>query len=157
HGAAALAAAAALPRPALAQVDDGVRAAVAAAAAAFLAALPPDLRGRAAIALDGPPRLGWNYIPRRRGGLAVKDMPAPARAAAHELMKASLSTVGYGKAVNVMRLEGVLRQLETFGGLMRDPDNYAVSVFGPPGAAARWGWRIEGHHLSLNFTFVPGK
>ena len=157
HGAAALAAAAALPRPVLAQVADGERAAMAAAAAAFLAALPADLRGRAAIAFDEPERLNWHYVPRRREGLAFKDMPAPARAAVHELMKASLSTVGYGKAVNVTRLEGVLRQLETFGGLMRDPDNYAVSVFGAPGAAARWGWRIEGHHLSLNFTFVPGK
>ena len=52
-------------------------------------------------------------------------------------MKASLSSVGYGKAVNVIRLESVLRQLETFGGLLRDPENYAVTVFGTPGPGAR--------------------
>ena len=84
-------------------------------------------------------------------------MPTAARATAHELMKASLSSVGYGKAVNVIRLESVLRQLETFGGLLRDPDNYALTVFGTPGPGAPWGWRLEGHHLSLNFTLVPGK
>jgi hypothetical protein len=84
-------------------------------------------------------------------------MSAAARAAAHELMKASLSAVGYGKAVNVIRLEGVLREMEMFGGLRRDPDNYFVSIFGTPGPGAAWGWRLEGHHLSLNFTVVPGK
>ena len=51
----------------------------------------------------------------------------------------------------------MLRQLETFGGLLRDPENYAVTVFGTPGPGAPWGWRLEGHHLSLNFTLVPGK
>jgi hypothetical protein len=59
--------------------------------------------------------------------------------------------------VNVIRLEGVLRQLETFGGLLRDPDNYSVTLFGAPESSAPWGWRLEGHHLSLNFTLVPGK
>jgi hypothetical protein len=72
-------------------------------------------------------------------------------------MKAALSTVGYAKAVNVVRLEEVLRQLETFGGLSRDPEKYYVSVFGSPEPAAPWGWRLEGHHLSLNFTLVPGR
>src|SRR4030095_156292 len=70
----------------------------------------------------------------------------------------SCPAVGYAKAVNVIRLETVLRQLETFGGLMRDPENYSVSVFGAPDSpGAPWGWRLEGHHLSLNFTLVPGK
>jgi len=41
--------------------------------------------------------------------------------------------------------------------MSRDPENYAVTVFGAPGADAPWGWRIEGHHLSLNFTLVPGR
>jgi hypothetical protein len=142
---------------AFAQVVDGGRAAMAGAATAFLSALGADARRRALFAFVDKERLNWGYVPRRREGLAFKDMTAPVRAAAHELMKAGLSAVGYAKAVNVIQLEGVLRQLETFGALMRDPDNYSVSVFGTPGAAAPWGWRLEGHHLSLNFTLVPGK
>ncbi len=130
---------------------------MAGAATAFLSALGADARRRAVFAFSDKERFNWGYVPRRREGLPFKEMAAPARAAAHELMKASLSEVGYAKAVNVIRLEGVLRQLETFGALMRDPENYSVSVFGPPGAAAPWGWRLEGHHLSLNFTLVPGK
>jgi Protein of unknown function (DUF3500) len=157
QGAAAATAARALGSPVLAQVPDAARTAVAAAGTAFLAALTSDGRRRAMIAFEDAERLNWHYVPRRRQGLAFKDMSAAARAAAHELMKASLSAAGYDKAVNVIRLEGVLRQLETFGGLMRDPDNYAVTVFGTPGSGAPWGWRLEGHHLSLNFTLAPGK
>ena len=128
-----------------------------AAAAAFLATLSTDGQRRAMIAFADKERLNWHYVPRSREGLPFKDMPAPARAAAHELMKASLSAVGYAKVVNITRLEVVLRRLETFGALMRDPENYAVTVFGTPGEAGPWGWRLEGHHLSLNFTLVPGK
>ena len=128
---------------------------MAGAALAFLGALPAEARKRAVFALGDRERLNWHYVPRGREGVPFKVMPAPARAAAHELMKASLSAVGYGKAVNVIQLEEVLRQIETFG-LSRDPENYAFTVFGNPGAAP-WGWRVEGHHLSLNFTLVPGQ
>ncbi|MGH7385434.1 MAG: DUF3500 domain-containing protein, partial [Candidatus Rokuibacteriota bacterium] len=115
-----------------------------------------DARQRAVFAFGDKERLDWHYVPRRREGVPFKAMPAPARAAAHELMKASLSAAGYGKAANVIQLEEVLRQIETFG-LSRDPENYAFTVFGNPGASAPWGWRVEGHHLSLNFTLVPGR
>jgi hypothetical protein len=167
HGLGASAAAAALAphghaqsplarSPALSDVPDTARAAMAAAALAFLGALPADTRKRAVFAVSDKERLNWHYVPRRREGVAFKDMPAPARTAAHELMKASLSAVGYGKAVNIIRLEEVLRRLETIG-LMRDPENYAFTVFGDPGPSAPWGWRVEGHHLSLNFLLAPGK
>jgi Protein of unknown function (DUF3500) len=157
HGAAAAGIAWTLRAPAFAQVPDGARAALAGAASAWLSALPADVRRRAVFAFGDTERTNWGYVPRRREGVPFKDMAPAARAAAHELMKASLSAVGYSKTVNVIRLESVLRQLETFGALMRDPDSYAVTVFGVPGPGAPWGWRLEGHHLSLNFTLVPGK
>ena len=157
HGAAVATAAWALRVPAFAQVNDAARGAIAGAATAFLATLPNDARRRTVFPFEDKERLNWHYVPRSREGLAFKAMPAAARTAAHELMKASLSSVGYGKAVNVIRLEAVLRQLETFGGLLRDPENYAVTVFGTPGPGAPWGWRLEGHHVSLNFTLVPNK
>src|SRR5262245_19351862 len=130
---------------------------MASAASAFVAALTAEGRRRALFAFGDKERFNWHYVPRSREGLAFKDMAAGARAAAHELMKASLSAAGYEKAVSVIELERELRRLETFGGLLRDPDNYAVTIFGTPSPAGSWGWRIEGHHLSLNFTSVPGK
>src|SRR5882724_11473892 len=156
HGLAATAAAGALPRPSLGQPSDAARAAMAGAALAFLGALPAEARKHAVFALGDAERLNWHYVPRGREGVPFKAMPAPARTAAHELMKASLSAVGYSKATNIISLEDVLRRIETFG-LSRDPENYAFTVFGNPGASAPWGWRVEGHHLSLNFTLVPGQ
>ena len=156
HGAAATAAWA-FGAPAFGQTSDAARGAMAGAATAFLAALSADGRRRAVFAFDDKERFNWHYVPRSREGLPFKEMSLAARTAAHELMKASLSGAGYDKATNVIRLEGVLRRLETFGGITRDPENYSVSVFGTPGQDARWGWRVEGHHLSLNFTIVPGK
>jgi Protein of unknown function (DUF3500) len=157
HGAAAASMLTAVPRPVQAQVQDGARAGMARAAAAFVQALEPDQRQSALFAFGHDERRNWHYVPRSRAGVAFKDLTPGARAAAHELMKASLSGVGYAKVVNVVKLEEVLRQLETFGGLLRDPEKYYVSIFGAPEAAAPWGWRLEGHHLSLNFTLVPGR
>ena len=163
HGLATTAAASALPRHGHAQspsarsdAPDAARATMASAALALLGALPADARKRAVFAVSDKERLNWHYVPRRREGVAFKNMPAPARAAAHELMKVSLSAAGYGKAVNIIQLEEVLRRLETIG-LMRDPENYAFTVFGNPGPSAPWGWRVEGHHLSLNFLLAPGQ
>jgi hypothetical protein len=157
HGVATAAAWGSSPVPALAQLSDRASAAMAAAATAWLSALSEAERRRGVFPFADKERFNWGYVPRSREGLPFREMSAAARAAAHELMKTSLGTAGYDKAVNVIRLEGVLRQLETFGALSRDPESYFVSVFGMPGSAAPWGWRLEGHHLSLNFTIVPGK
>ena len=137
-------------------MGDASRQAIAGAAAAFLAALDDPQRRRAVFGFAEAERMNWHYVPRRREGVPFKDMKPAARTAAHALMKTSLSAVGYAKAVNVIALEEVLRQIEMLG-LSRDPENYAFTVFGTPGPGAPWGWRVEGHHLSLNFTLVPGR
>jgi hypothetical protein len=40
--------------------------------------------------------------------------------------------------------------------IVRDPEGYFFAVFGTPSARDTWGWRVEGHHVSLNFTIVNG-
>ncbi len=130
---------------------------MAGAALRFLGTLDARRTRQATFPFAHAERLNWHYVPRRREGLALRDMTADARAAAHALLGVGLSAVGYAKASDVMRLEGVLRQLETFGAFTRDPDNYAVTIFGTPGQAGPWGWRVEGHHMSLNFAVVPGR
>ena len=127
------------------------------AALAFLGALDSRRRRQATFPFAHAERQNWHYVPRRREGVPLKDMAADARTAALALLQVGLSAAGYAKARDVLRLEGVLRQLETFGGFTRDPDNYAVTIFGAPEQPAPWGWRFEGHHLSLNFTVAPGR
>jgi hypothetical protein len=157
HGLAAAAAAAVVGRPSWLRADEGARDAMTQAALAFLQTLDSRRVKQATFPFGHAERVNWHYVPRRREGLPLKDMTAGSRAAAHALLRAGLSAAGYAKAQDVIRLEGVLRQLETFGACRRDPDNYLVTVFGTPGPGAPWGWRFEGHHLSLNFTVVPGR
>jgi hypothetical protein len=53
-----------------------------------------------------------------------------------------------------MSLESVLKEMEKDTTGKRDPERYFISIFGTPGGKAPWGWRFEGHHLSLNYCSV---
>ena len=126
------------------------------AAKNFLAALTPEQKAKATFAFAGPERTDWHFIPRERKGLTIKAMTQEQRLLAHALLATGLSHRGYAKAVSIMSLEAVLTELEKgkIGGAVRDPELYFVSVFGTPGGPEPWGWRVEGHHLALNFTTV---
>jgi hypothetical protein len=41
--------------------------------------------------------------------------------------------------------------------MTRNPTWYFVSVFGEPSGTGKWGWRFEGHHLSVNYTLDKGE
>ncbi len=119
----------------------------------FLAALPERQRATAMRAFDDHDRVDWHYTPRSRNGISLKELDPRGRDAVHALLKTALSAAGYRKVVNIIELELVLRELETFG-LMRDPERYHLTFYGTPSRTDRWGWRFEGHHLSLNFTLA---
>ncbi|MCX7418417.1 MAG: DUF3500 domain-containing protein [Planctomycetia bacterium] len=131
------------------------------AAQAYLSKLTDEQRKKTSFAFDDKERLNWHFIPRPRNGLPVKQLEGDALKSAFALIRAGLSEVGYDQALNVMSLEEVLYLLE--GGAReerrekRDPQKYFVSVFGTPGETGTWGWRLEGHHLSLNYTIKEGK
>jgi hypothetical protein len=130
------------------------------AAATFLKSLPDDARQTAMIPYDSSKRVDWHFIPKaERKGLQIKHMNAEQRKAALALLQSGLSEIGYDKATTIMTLEGILHELEKSkaGGAIRDPDRYYVTVFGQPGDKGRWGWSVEGHHLSLNFAVNDGK
>jgi hypothetical protein len=80
------------------------------------------------------------------------------RKKAHGVLAACLSKVGYGKAVKIMELENLLKELEKgkTGTPLRDPERYYFTLFGKPANDGKWGLSIEGHHLSLNFVVENG-
>ena len=119
---------------------------IADAANRFLAGLEDAQRKQAMIAFDSANRLDWHYIPRSRQGLTLGEMKPAQRAAAQALFASVLNERGLQAVENVRIVEGVLREQQ---GSFRDPDRYYVSIFGAPGRFP-WGWRLEGHHLSLN-------
>ena len=131
-----------------------------AAAREYLLSLDEDQRATSLMGYDTPKRVDWHFIPKaERKGLQVKHMKSPQRKAAHALLRACLSEIGYDKAVQIMALEGLLRELEKerTGGPVRDPQRYYFTLFGEPTADGKWGLSIEGHHLSLNFVVEKGK
>jgi hypothetical protein len=123
------------------------------AAERLLAAVPESTRAKIQRPFEDSDRLDWHYTPRSRNGAALKELDARGREAVHALLKTALSAAGYRKATNIIELELVLREIEAFG-LMRDPERYHFTLYGKPDAKAAWGWRFEGHHLSLNFTLA---
>ena len=123
------------------------------AAERLLAAVPEAARQKIVRPFDDRDRLDWHYTPRSRNGAALKELDSRGREAVHALLKTALSAAGHRKLVNIIELELVLREIETFG-MMRDPERYHLTIYGKPDAKAAWGWRFEGHHLSLNFTLA---
>jgi hypothetical protein len=131
------------------------------AAQHFLTSLTPEQRAKATFTLEEDERQNWHFIPRERKGLPILEMTPPQRALAHGLLSAGLSQQGYIKAVTIMSLEDVLRELEKADTSQthpeRNPEKYYFSVFGEPSDTGIWGFRIEGHHVSQNLTVVNGK
>jgi hypothetical protein len=139
-------------------------------ATAFLASLTPEQREKASDPLDSADRTHWNFIPTSmfpRQGLPIKEMTEPQRKLAHELLKSGLSARGYTTTTTIMNdLEAILRDTEaaarqakpnpTGAAVVRDPELYFFTIFGDPGPKGRWGWRVEGHHVSLHFTIADG-
>jgi hypothetical protein len=133
--------------------------AMASAATKLLAALSPEQKQKASFALDSDELTRWHYVPAmqfERHGLAIREMNDSQRALAQELLKTGLSAHGLTQATTIMNdLETILKAMEN-GAAMRDPQQYAFSVFGTPAATGAWGWRVEGHHLSLHFAVANG-
>lgn len=129
---------------------------------ALLNSLEPAQRDRAIFGMDDPARLDWDFIPKPdRTGVPMFAFDRHQRTIAQSLLKSGLSMRGYSQALSVMATENVLREREAisrgFGvlaGDFRDPDAYYFTFFGRPGFEDTWGWRVIGHHLSLNYTIV---
>ncbi len=129
----------------------------------FLNTLSPELKSQALFSLTDSERMNMNYIPIERKGPTFHDFNKKQKAAALNLLKASLSNQGYEKSREIMQLENVLFMMENNttkkpeGKTHRDPLNYHFCIFGKPSPNDFWGWRFEGHHISLNFTSTKGK
>jgi hypothetical protein len=130
------------------------------AAQRFLETLTTEQRGHAVIPFGDDRREDWHFIPKaQRKGLALKAMTPEQIHLAHVLLSASLSQRGYAKATTIMSLDALLKEIEEAAGFtqflsLRDPLFYYVTIFGEPAPGAEWGWSLEGHHVSVNFTLV---
>lgn len=135
------------------------------AAAKFLESLSPELKKKATFGFDDPHRMKWYFTPQQdkdkkftRRGVRLEEMTPEQKTAAMGLLKSGLSARGYEQATTILALEGLLAELEgPKGAMTRNSGWYFVSIFGEPSATGKWGWRFEGHHLSVNYTLDNGE
>lgn len=113
---------------------------------------------RELVALDYADDARSNYVywPYLRKGLPIDYMSAEQRTLVHAMLNTALSAKGYLSAIQIMQMEKILADTET-AGFPRGTENYTLAFFGDPAVDAAWGWRFEGHHLSLNFSVAPGE
>lgn len=132
---------------------------------ALLGSLNPEQKKKTQFAFDDEHRTTWYFTPIQdkdkqslRKGLRMDGLNAEQKTAMLALLKLGLSGKGYEQAAGIMDLESLLAELEgATGAMTRNPKWYFVSLFGEPSATGQWGWRIEGHHLSVNFTLDKGE
>jgi hypothetical protein len=132
-------------------------------AASLLESLPQEARADALYPFDDDEREDIRFAPILLDGARHGTLPGPAASLAEQLLAISLSPVGLEKVHQIRRNERAVAAKDEAGWLpgwlvrrMRDPGRYFVALFGAPAGASPWGFRYEGHHLSLNVTALPG-
>lgn len=142
--------------------DDSAAASMTAAAQKFLDSLSDEQKAKATFAFEAEERFNWQFMRDRADnsrykGLPLEEMTAQQRKAALDLLKAGTSPAGNDQATTIMSLESLFPEFAKKGGPVRNPHWYFFTVFGKPATTGKWGWRVQGHHLSLNYTFEDGK
>ncbi len=131
------------------------------AAKRFVESLSGDQRDKTIYEYMDGERIFWYYPPVNRHGIPLRDMDDDQRQLAYSLMETGLTDRSFDQAKLIIEHESVLGPLEKEAGVtsfVRDPDLYYWTVFGDPGSDKEpWGWRVEGHHVSLNFSLWGDK
>ncbi len=140
--------------------DTGISGKAAAdAASAYLDTLRPHYRTAAVLPVDSPNWRRWTnafpaWLPK---GVQLGRMSADERAAALDLIAASLSSEGLAAVRDAMRLNGALGEIVGDYTETLQEFTYWMTIFGDPAGApagAPWGWQLMGHHADVNCVFV---
>jgi hypothetical protein len=130
--------------------------AMAEAAQRLLASLDEQQRSDIQFDFAHQERLNWQFVPMDRAGLPLKRMKPHQQHLAMGLLSSATSHRGLSKSLNIMALEQILHEMES-NSPRRDPSLYHFFIFGTPSTSETWGWRVEGHHLSISVTLVDGQ
>lgn len=129
-------------------------AAMRAAATALLRTVDGPLREQVNLPFADDAMRRWiEYRPQPRPGVSLADLSPRGRKLTHRLLATALSPHAFAQAMTIVSLEEVLDRQEA-GRRGRHSLDYWVVVFGDPDGGDPWGWRFEGHHLSVTMTLV---
>lgn len=144
------------------------------AATAFIHSLDPLQKKSALLLFGDTARIKWNNLPvglRARAGISIGNLNDDQRILLHRILSISLSSQGYLKATGIMHMDNLTlayydslftknkvdtSELRQLAELKWSHRNYFLAFFGLP-SDSNWAYKIEGHHLSVNFTFSGGK
>lgn len=132
--------------------------AVVAAARGALALLNRDERDRVSYPLDAVERRAWSNpeFVFHRVGPRLEDLTPEKADGLLDVVRASLSTGGWDRVDEAMKLNGFLGELTGLETIMNDR-SYWFSLYGEPSVDEPWGWQLFGHHVCLNFVTVAGR
>lgn len=154
----AVAVATALPAPAFADTpaDGGLGTRMRELATAWLTSLDEDQRDDATFDFDSRTRRRWNYMlgSAFANGLALENMTPAQKDTALDLLATALSAHGMETAQNIMLQQDILWAEWRKGRPDRNRERFSLQIYGTPSATDPWGWRWEGHHLTITFTLL---
>jgi hypothetical protein len=122
-------------------------------ALSFLSSISPEKMKSLHFPFEDSFRIKWERLPGERRGLKLSQFDERQKILFHELMRVCLSTQGYLTITSIMFNEDIEQKVEPVLGR----NEFWVEVFGDPRVNSFWSWKLEGHHLSLNFTFKGDK
>ena len=132
-------------------------------AASLVAALPEAEREEAVLPFDDDEREDIRFAPIGLEGARHGTLPEPAASLVEQLLAVSLSPRGLEQTRLIRRNELAVAKKDAARWIprfvverFRDPGRYFVALFGAPEGGGPWGFRYEGHHLSLDLTLAPG-
>ena len=105
----------------------------------------------------------WTFYPREMAGKTYVGVPLleldhDQRLLMMKMARSGLSAHAFRRMSVIMSFDNVLNDMEDYIlSDIRDPLRYWMAIYGEPGDTGTWGWRFEGHHVSLNNTIRDGE
>lgn len=125
------------------------------AAKEFINTLDSVQKAKALYPFGADERYNFHFFPKDdRKGISFNELNASQKQAARNLITTCLSENATKKVAGIMELDNVLKAAEHRKpeDHFRDSGKYFLTVFGIPANNTTWGWRLEGHHVSFNFS-----
>jgi Protein of unknown function (DUF3500) len=126
----------------------------------FIAKLNNEQKVKTLFSFDAKNRTEWTNLPidqKLRLGIGLSELSDEQKIALHQILRTVLSPEGYQKALFIIQYdEDTHQRLASTNSPIAHlygQQKYWTSVFGEPVEGKNWGFKFEGHHLSLNFTF----
>jgi hypothetical protein len=122
----------------------------------LISSLGPKKTAHLVYRFENSSREHWHFFPNWSGrkGIPLSQFSQDQKRRAKKLLNLLLTSEAFQEQENIRLIHGLRKDLS-------DPSNpmnhYYLSIFGSPSTNRNWGWRFEGHHLSLNCTLVDGK